>query len=173
MEIPECILRRKSVRNFLEKEISDQDIEIILKSAILAPSAGNLQPWNFIVIKDTATKLKLSEAASNQKSIIMSSVVFAICVEPSRSATRYGERGTNLYCFQDTAAAIMNIILTAAHNGLGSCWIGAFNEEMASKILELPQGIRPIALLPVGYPSETPSQRPRRPLNEVVHKEKW
>ena len=98
MEIPECILRRRSVRNFFDKEISDEDIEIFLKAATLAPSAGNLQPWSFIVVKDASTKEKLSEAALGQKSLIMSSVVFVICSEASRSVPRYGERGTKLYC---------------------------------------------------------------------------
>ena len=170
MEIPECILRRRSVRNFFDKEISDEDIEIFLKAATLAPSAGNLQPWSFIVVKDASTKEKLSEAALGQKSLIMSSVVFVICAEASRSVPRYGERGTKLYCLQDTAVATMNIILTASHNGLGSCWIGAFNEEMVSKTFQLPEGVRPIALLPVGYPADAPPQRPRRQLNEVVLK---
>jgi nitroreductase len=173
MEIPECILRRRSVRNFLDKDVSDEDIEVFLKAATLAPSAGNLQPWSFIVVKEVTTKEKLSEAALGQKSLIMSSVVFVICAEASRSAPRYSERGTKLYCLQDTAAATMNIVLTASHNGLGSCWVGAFNEEIVSKILQLPEGVRPIALLPVGYPADSPPQKPRRQLNEVVHTEKW
>jgi nitroreductase len=81
----------------------------------------------------------------------------------------YGYRGKTLYCIQDTAAATQNILLTAYSLGLGTCWIGAFNEDEAKRALNAPEGIRPVAIIPVGYPDETPSHRGIRPLSQIIH----
>jgi nitroreductase len=99
------------------------------------------------------------------------SVVIIVCADENRSSQCYGTRGESLYCIQDTAAALQNIHLTAYSLGLGTCWIGAFNEEEARRILKIPQGIRPVALVPVGYPAETPRPTSRRPLGQVVRYE--
>jgi nitroreductase len=83
----------------------------------------------------------------------------------------YGIRGKTLYCIQDTAAATQNILLTAYSMGLGACWIGAFNEDEVKKALNTPKGIRPVAIVTMGFPDEIPSQRSKRPLNQIVHHE--
>jgi nitroreductase len=173
LEIPKVILERKSVRAYSHRELSKEDIETLVRAGCQAPSAGNLQPWAFIAVTDQETKQKLVEATRGQSFIAESSVVIVVCVEPSRTAPRYGDRGTGLYCFQDSAAAIENILITATHNGLGSCWIGAFDESKASKALELPSEIRPVAMIPVGPPAQTPTPRPRRSLAEVLHWDRW
>ena len=82
-------------------------------------------------------------------------------------------RGKTLYCLQDTAAAIQNIHLAAYSLGLGTCWVGAFKEEEARQVLKIPQGIRPVAIIPVGYPAESPQPRSRRPINQIVHYETY
>jgi len=82
-------------------------------------------------------------------------------------------RGKTLYCLQDTAAAIQNILLTAHSLGLGSCWIGAFKEEEIKIVIGAPKEMRPIALVPIGYPNESPPARSRRPLSEIMYKEKF
>ena len=100
-----------------------------------------------------------------------SSVVFVVCADEKRAAESYGGRGKTLYCIQDTAAAIQNILLTACSMGLGTCWIGAFKEDEVRKVVNAPKNMRPVALIPVGYPNEEPKARPRRPLNGIMWKE--
>jgi nitroreductase len=173
MEIPEAILKRKSIRSFAPKGLTDEDIEILIQSAIRAPNAGNMQPWAFVAVRNRDVKQALVEAAHGQSFIAAAPLVIVVCADPARTAPRYGERGTTLYCIQDTAAAVENIILTATHNGLGTCWIGAFDEGMAAAALGTPRGIRPVAMLPIGYPDQDPPSRPRRPVSEVLHREKW
>jgi nitroreductase len=97
--------------------------------------------------------------------------VIIVCANENRSSERYGVRGKSLYCIQDTAAALQNIHLTAYSLGLGTCWIGAFNEEEARRTLKIPQGIRPVAIVPVGYPTETARLPKKRPFDQIVHYE--
>jgi nitroreductase len=115
----------------------------------------------------------LSNAAYGQRSLQEASVVIVVCADEKRADESYGARGRSLYCIQDTAAAIENILLTACSIGLGTCWIGAFKEEQIRNVINCPPEIRPVALIPVGYPNESPPARPRRPAGEVVHKEKF
>ena len=95
-------------------------------------------------------------------------MVIVVCADEKRSSMGYGIRGKLLYCLQDTAAATQNILLTAHSLGLGSCWVGAFDEESAREALNTPEGVRPVVILPIGYPDETPRQRSRRLLTEIV-----
>ncbi len=173
MEIPEAILRRKSVRAYAEKGLTDEEIETLIKAAIAAPSAGNMQPWGFIAVRDRSVKEALVEASHGQSFIATAPVVFVVCTEASRTTPRYKERGEHLYCLQDTAAAVENIMITAVANGLATCWIGAFDEGMAAEAVGLPKGIRPIALVPCGYPDQDPPPRPRRPVSVVLHINHW
>jgi nitroreductase len=173
MSIPEFITARKSVRTFSHEELPDGMVELLVEAACLAPSAGNLQPWEFVVVRGDENKRRLVEAAQGQTFIAEAPVVFVVCADPNRSRPRYGRRGVELYCIQDTAAAVQNLLLTATANGLGSCWIGAFDEAKAAEAIGAPEGVRPIAMVPVGLPAESPRRRPRRPLAEVIHKEKF
>jgi len=173
MDILEAIKGRRSVRAFTDKPVPDEDIMTILDAARQAPSAGNLQPWEFIVVKDAEIKKGLAQAALDQASIEEVSVVIVVCADKSRSSSRYGSRGSTLYCIQDTAAAIQNLHLAAHALGLGTCWVGAFNETEARKLLNAPLNVRPVAIIPVGYPAEKPKPRPRRPLTEIVHRERF
>jgi nitroreductase len=173
LEILEAILKRKSIRSFARKGLTDEDIETLIQSAIHAPSAGNIQPWAFVTVRDRDVKEALVEAAHGQSFIAAAPLVIVVCADPARTAPKYGERGTTLYCLQDTAAAVENIILTATHNGLGTCWIGAFDEGMVAAALGIPRGIKPVAMLPIGYPDQDPPSRPRRPISEVLHRDKW
>lgn len=146
-------------------------MERLIDAARWAPSAGNIQSWEFIVVRRPGIKKALAEAALGQDFMEEASVVIIVCADENRSSQGYGTRGESLYCIQDTAAALQNIHLTAYSLGLGTCWIGAFNEEEARRILKIPQGIRPVALVPVGYPAETPRPTSRRPLSQVVRYE--
>ena len=171
MDIFEAIKKRRSIRAFKNIDVSDEIVEKLIDAARWAPSAGNIQPWEFIVVRNLDAKRRLAEAALNQTFIEEAPVVIVVCADYQRSARGYGSRGATLYCIQDTAAAIQNIHLAAIALGLGTCWIGAFREEPVKKLLGIPDGVRPVAIIPVGYPAEQPAPRPRRPLNEIIHRE--
>jgi nitroreductase len=171
MDVLEAIKERRSIRAFKSQNVSQELVEKLIEAAIRAPSAGNIQPWEFIIVRRLEIKRELAEAALQQQFIEEAPVVIVVCADENRSSQRYGVRGKTLYCLQDTAAAIQNINLTAYSLGLGTCWIGAFREEKARKILRVPRGMRPVAIIPVGYPAETPPPRSRRPPNNVIHYE--
>ncbi len=173
MHIPEAIKKRRSIRAFSDQDIPDQDVELLVEAACCAPSAGNRQPWEFIIVRDDDTKRNLAKAAFGQYFLAEAPIVFVVCADPDRSASRYGRRGSELYCLQDTAAAVQNLLLTATANGLGSCWIGAFDEAKVAEVINAPPRVRPIAIVPVGYPAETARPPPRRRLPEVIHREKF
>ncbi len=173
MDVFEAIRGRRSVRRFKPDPVPDEDLEKILEAGIWAPSAGNLQPWEFIVVRDARTRDALCDAAYGQEWVREAPVVIVVCANTMRSAAYYGERGMTLYCIQDTAAAIQNMLLAAYALGYGTCWIGAFSEEEVRRILGIPEHIRPVALIPLGRPAEHPSPPPRRPLSSVVHYERY
>jgi nitroreductase len=119
-------------------------------------------------VRKPDVKRKLSEAALNQAHVEEAPVVIVVCADENRSSAGYGMRGKTLYCLQDTAVAVQNILLTAYSFGLGTCWVGAFNESLAKTALNVPEGVRPVAMIPVGYPDEFPRHRSRRAFNEIV-----
>jgi len=173
MDVFEAIKGRRSVRAYTSESVSDEEVKVLIDAARRAPSAGNIQPWEFVVVRDAETKRRLSAAALNQRFIEKAPVVIVVCADENRSGWGYGARGVNLYCLQDTAAAIQNMLLAAYALGLGACWIGAFREEEVEKILETPRGVRPIAIVPVGHPAEKPRSPPKRSLSEIVHYESF
>lgn len=173
MDVFEAIKGRRSVRRYSGKEISDEDLKAILDAAIHAPSAGNIQPWIFIIVKDADTRKSLAGAAYGQRFIAEAPLAIVVCADERASARGYGSRGRSLYCIQDTAAAIQNILLAAHALGLGSCWVGAFDEDAAREVVKTPREVRPIALIPIGYPAEKPSSTRRKSLNSVIYWEKY
>jgi len=173
MELLEAIKGRRSVRAFKRQDVPEETVEKLIDAARHAPSSGNIQPWEFVVVRNLEVKRKLARAALNQAFVEEAPVVIVVCANERRSSMGYGSRGKTLYCIQDTAAATQNILLTAYSLGLGACWIGAFNEDEAKLALNAPEGIRPMAIIPVGYPDETPPQRSRRSLSQIVHHENF
>jgi len=171
MNVFEAIKERRSIRSFKEEDVKEEDIEMLIEAARWAPSAGNIQPWEFIIVRRHELKKELAEAAFGQAFVEEAPVVIVVCANENRSFQGYSVRGKTLYCIQDTAAAIQNIHLTAHSLGLGTCWIGAFNEEKVVKILKVPNGVRPVAIVPIGYPAESPAPRNRRPISQIVHDE--
>lgn len=162
------IEERVSVRHFSRDPIPDATIGRILDAARRAPSAGNTQPWHFVVIKNPLIKRDLARCSYDQDFINDAPVAIVVCAEPSRSKQRYGERGDELYCIQDTAAATQNILLAATGFGIGTCWVGAFNEEAVRSLLKLDADKRPVAIIPLGLPAEEPIEDSLRSLDEVV-----
>ncbi len=170
MDCLEAINHRCSTREFEPTaELDPTILEKLLHAGIAAPSAGNCQPWHFFVVTSPEVKRALAEAAYNQTFLCDAAVVLAVCAVPTRSARRYGRRGETLYCIQDTAAAIENILLAATALDLATCWIGAFDDVRVAQALHLPEDLRPVALIPVGKPLRRPQrQTTRRPLHDVV-----
>jgi nitroreductase len=172
MELVEAIKTRRSVRRFSDKPIDDDTIKQIIELGNLAPSAGNLQPRDFVVVKNQDIKEKLTQAALNQKFIAQAPIVIVVCANMKR-VTPYGNRGHELYTIQDTAAAIQNMLLVVVDLGLASCWVGAFNENMVVDILELPSYIRPVAILPIGYSDTKGGSSSRIPVEDLIRYERW
>lgn len=173
MDVLEAIKGRRSVRAFESREVSLEIVKKLIDAARWAPSAGNIQPWEFIVVQNRETKSALAKAALNQTFIEEAPVVIVVCADENRSSYGYGLRGKTLYCLQDTAAATQNILLAAHSFGLGTCWVGAFREEAVREVLKIPNGVRPVALIPVGFPAESPSPRDKRHINDIIHYEKF
>jgi nitroreductase len=171
MDVLEAIKGRRSISAFKNKNVPQEIVEKLIGAARWAPSAGNIQPWEFIIVRKPEIKRRLAQAALGAMLIEEAPIVIVVCANENRSFEGYGMRGKTLYCIQDTAAAIQNIHLVAYFLGLGTCWIGAFREEEAKEILKIPQGIRPVAIIPVGYPAEAPSPPSRRPINQIVYYE--
>jgi len=171
MELSEAIKGRRSIRAYKKLDLSQETIDKLLEAARWAPSAGNGQPWAFVVASSPQTKRNLSSAAYGQKDVEEAAVVIVVCADEKRAEQNYGARGKSLYCLQDTAAAVQNILLTAYSLGMGSCWVGAFKEEEARKVINAPKDMRPVALIPIGYPDEAPPPRNRRPVKEITRKE--
>ncbi len=171
MNVLDAIKGRRSIRAFERRDVSPEAVEELVDAARWAPSAGNIQPWEFIIIRKPETKRKLVEAAWNQSFIEEAPVVIVVCADEDSSSQGYGDRGKTLYCLQDTAAAIQNVQLAAYSFGLGACWIGAFNEERVREILGVPRGMRTVAIIPVGYAAESPEPRRRRPISQIIHHE--
>jgi nitroreductase len=169
MDVFDAIKGRRSVREFKPDSIDDKDLEKILEAGKSAPSAGNCQPWEFVVVKDGATKQKLVRAALGQSFVGEAPVVVVVCANIPRTSIRYGRRGAELYCIQDTAAAVQNILLTAYALGYGTCWVGSFDEESAAKAIKAPPDVRPLAIIPIGRPAEKPTPTTRLPLKKIVH----
>ncbi|MFW9799557.1 MAG: nitroreductase family protein [Candidatus Thorarchaeota archaeon] len=168
------LMSRSSIRNFTDDEVSESDIEEILRAGFSAPSAGNMQPWRVVVVRKKTRRNLLAEAAGNQSFVARAPVVLVVCTVPRESAQRYGQRGVSLYVLQDTAALIENLLLAAHFSGYGACWVGAFNEDLAREAVGVPDDMRPVAIIPIGRSARSaPRKPPRRAIAEVVVSESF
>lgn len=176
MELDEVIRKRKMIRKYdKSKEIPEWLISKLIENASKAPSAGHTQVQEFIVIKDTKTKRKLRLVSVNQEQVEEAPVLIVVCSNTSRSVGRYGQRGKEFYSIVDGAFASMLILLTAANEGLGAGFVGAFDDEKVSQILALPQdgSVRPIGIIALGYPDEKPPRLKRIARDRFVHYDRW
>ena len=146
-------------------------VDQLVEAARMTPTAGNAQAYQLVIVRQPEQKQHLSHAAYGQKQIQTASIVFVVCADLKKAQEAYGDRGRSLYCIQDTAAVTQNVLLAAHGLGLGTCWIGAFKEDEVKKVVNAPEDMRPVAMIPVGYPAESPSPRPRRSTGEFVHQE--
>lgn len=168
----DAIKERRSIRRFKQTRLGTEIIDELLSLAQMAPSAGNLQSRDFVVVTDKATKRKLVEAALGQSFIEQAPVVIVVAANIERASRKYGSRG-ELYAIQDAAASVMTLLIAAKSLGIGSCWVGAFDDFAVSEILLIPYGAKPVAIVPLGLADESPPPPARMDLSKIVHKETW
>lgn len=170
MDIYEIVRTRRSVRSFLDKSIPDDTLNRILNAARLAPSANNRQEWRFIVVRNPDTRHALAKVAGNQMFIAEAPVVLVCCGVDYGKVMHCGQAAYPI----DVAIAIDHITLCAVAEGLGTCWIGHFDEAAVKELLGIPNPVRVVELLPMGYPGETAEGAKRRlPLDTIVIPERW
>jgi nitroreductase len=168
MDYFEAVKTRHSVRAFQKKPVEEEKIRRIIEAINLAPSAGDLQAYEVIVVKDPMLKDKLAKAAFGQSFLSEAPVCFVFVTYPERSSKKYGRRGSELYCIQDASIVTTYAMLAATALGLSSTWVGAFDEEAAARALGVMKGKSPVAILPIGYAAESPESTPRRPVSDIA-----
>ncbi len=184
MDALEAIRTRRSVRKFLDRPVEPEKLRAVLEAARMAPSWGNMQCWRFVVVRDPQVRARISELSyveeyfasksyktnPAQKGLAQAPVVIVACADPGRS----GARRDAHYYMTDLGIAAENLMLAAHAVGLGTVFVGVFDEEGLSELLGIPPGIRIVGLLPLGYPQEAgKSGPPRKPVDEIVCYEKW
>ncbi|MFA7677473.1 MAG: nitroreductase family protein [Candidatus Omnitrophota bacterium] len=170
MNVFEAIDKRRSVRNYKNNPVSDENIFKILEAARQAPSASNRQEWRFVVVKDKTSREKLSLAARNQEFISSAPVIIACCAQTDYHCMSCGQ----LSYVIDLAISIDHMTLAAVELGLGTCWVGAFYEDEVRKILSIPKNIRVVELLTLGYPDNNiGGARNRLDLKDIAFFQKW
>lgn len=164
----ELIRARRSIRAYKPQVVEEDKLRRILEAANGAPSAGNLQAYGILIVRDAATRLALSRASLNQESLVQAPVVLAFFAHPHASGAKYKKRGVELYSIQDATIACAYAQLAATELGLGTVWVGAFDDQAVKRALNANEDWRPVALLPIGYPAESPAPTPRRSLTELA-----
>jgi nitroreductase len=177
----EAVRTRRSVRKFTGRDVEDEFVLQLLESARLAPSGHNTQPWRFIVVRSPETKRALAKAARGQ-SWMEAAPVFIVCVadvrcriqdEPGLEVNETSPQFALKQVIRDTAIAVEHVVLEAESLGLGTCWVAWYEQADVRPILGIPADKFVVAILPLGYPAETPGERPRKKLEEIVMFEKW
>ncbi len=175
MDILKAIKKRRSVRGYLDKTIPKQVLNRVLEAARLAPTAANKQPFKLVLVTDKLTKTKLVEASRKQMFIAEAPIVVVGCAFPEESYQKIG--GTHTSEEIDISIVFDHLMLQAAEEGLGTCWIGAFDEAQVKEILNIPSDVRVIGLTPLGYPSrnefKSGKHLERKPLSKIILYEKY
>lgn len=169
MSVLKQIKERYSVRQYEDRPVEPEKLETVLEAARLAPSARNVQEWRFVVVQDAATRSQLVEAAYGQKFVGAAPVVIACCATNSDYTMRCGQAAHPI----DLAIAIEHMALQAVEEGLGTCWIGAFDPDQVCALLNIPSNIVVVELLVLGYPADTAPSKTRVALDEIVSHDTW
>ncbi len=173
MDVLEVLRMRRSVRAYQARPVEDEKLSRVLEAGRIAPSAKNLQEWKFVVVRDAGTRRALVPACADQAFVGEAPVVIACCATVTDYIMRCGQTAYPI----DVAIAIDHMTLQAAAEGLGTCWIGAFYEPQVKKILAIPDGVRIVQMLVLGY-GATPlgpatAAKKRKALGEIVCYERW
>ena len=169
MDVFEAILSRRSIRKYLDKPIEKEKLDRVLEAGRQAPSAANTQPWKIVLVTDETTRRELAKAASHQNFVGEAPAVIVGCAVKTDKVMSCGQTAYPI----DVAICMTTMSLAAAGEGLGTCWIGAFDEEKVKKVLGIPEAVRVVELMPIGYPAESPAPRARKPMEEFVVMEQW
>ena len=172
-DILELIKTRRNIKFFLPKYVSWDNIARVIDAGRHAPSCGNIQNWKFVVVTEAAGKQKLAELAYEQYDIAAAGALIVVCAEVDKAERYYGLRGERLYSLQNCAAAIQNMLLEAHSLGLGSSWVGAFDEDNLKLELSIPEEVRPQAIIAIGYAKQVPEKPPKYPLESLVYLARW
>ncbi len=179
MELMEAIKGRRSIRSFKEQNIEDEKLKEIFEAARWAPSWANTQCWEFIVVKNPETKKKLSETLTPNnpatKAVASAPVVIVACGRKGVAGFYKGNAVTDKgdWLMYDVASAVQNMCLTIHNLGLGTVIVGAFNAKKVAEILEVPENVEVVTILPVGYPEKIPNPPPRRSIEDFVSYESY
>jgi nitroreductase len=170
MDVIDEIRNRHSVRSYQSREVEEEKLQCVLEAGRLAPSAGNRQEWRYVVVREKETRKMLMAAAGGQSFVAQAPIVIAACAETDNRVMMCGQPAYPI----DVAISVDHMTLQAAKLGLGTCWIGAFDEAAVKRILGIPSAIRVVQLLTLGYPaSGSPPEKKRKELPEIVMYEKW
>ncbi|MGD8996862.1 MAG: nitroreductase family protein [Anaerolineae bacterium] len=169
MEFSKLIAQRYSVRAYRPDPVEQDKLERVLEAARLAPTAANRQPFQLILIQTQGRQDELNRIYRKDW-FVQPPLIIAACGLPDRGWTR---RDGKSYVDVDTAIVMDHLILAAANEGLGTCWIGAFDADAAREVLGLPDDVEPIVFTPLGYPDDEPGAKKRRPLSDLVRYERW
>ena len=157
MNVLSAIKGRRSIRKYIDKPVEDEKLLRILEAARFSPSAKNQQNWKFIIVKDSKTRARLTEAIG-QPFVGEAPIILVCCGTEPESVMRGGQPRYTV----DLSIATAYMILEAHTQGLGTCWLGSFNESMVKDVLNIPKNVRVVAITPLGYPAEYPDQKPRK-----------
>ncbi len=169
MDVFEAIGQRRSVRSYEDREVEEEKLHQVLEAGRLAPSANNRQEWKFVVVRDGELRRRLVDAACGQQFVGEAPVVIAACAVEHDHTMPCGHRSFLI----DLAIAIDHMTLAARALGLGTCWIGAFDQQKTRDVLGIPDGVQVVELLPLGYPTSWPDARPRKSMDEVACFDSW
>lgn len=172
MDFFEVIEKRRSIRTFQEMSVEEEKIRTILQAANDAPSAGDLQAYEIYIVRSEHKLKDLAFAALSQFFIAEAPLALVFCAHPRRSSIKYGDRGSDLYCVQDATIACAYAQLAVTALGLGCVWVGAFDDERVLRIIGASDNLKPVSVLPIGYPAESPPSTPRRGVNRIAHEVK-
>jgi nitroreductase len=161
MEFMDVVRKRRSIRKYKPEGIADDKLTNILEAARLAPSGSNRQSWKFIVVRDKEKMAKLAEACSRQTWIGDAAAAVVICYPPVKGID-------DMRLKRDSTIAAEHIVLAATNEGLGSCWIGAFDQGAVKSILSIPEEVGVNAVVAMGFPAEQPRQRTFKKLEDIV-----
>jgi nitroreductase len=173
MDVFQAIRDRRSIRKYKDQPVEQEKTEQVLEAARLAPSWKNMQCWRFLVLREPAGKLALLDAFPDdnpgKKGLAMAPVVIVVCADPAESGVENGIE----YYIADTAIAFEHLCLAAKGLGLGTCWMGLFDEAVLKAALGIPADIRVVGVTPLGYPDQEPKPRPRKELSEITYFDQW
>lgn len=173
MEFSDVLKTRRSIRFYSNKQVEEQKLTKILEAVNSAPSAGNLQAYEIVIVREPKIKEKLMYAAWGQKFILQAPINLIFFANPEKSAHAYGKRGEELFAIQDATIAASYAQLAAVDLGLGSVWVGSFDDAEVNEITNAPHNLKPVAIIPIGYYERTSTKTPRREIKEFMNYESF